>query len=172
MVSCQLPATYAHATSTAHMHAYTVTHKSGHPINSDSAMVSPPSPILMPPPSTIRKRELSTPSSPGDEEGEEEYRPGPSTKRPTGSNGRRPIAPKPTVQGSGSRGSTKMSREAVRKANHSLIERRRREKINFALGELREMVPGLGEEKGGKAGEFKLEVSAGLALVPWCTGVR
>ena len=52
-----------------------------------------------------------------------------------------------------------MSREALRKANHSLIERRRREKINFALGELRDMVPGLGDEKGGKAGEFKLEVS-------------
>jgi hypothetical protein len=40
-----------------------------------------------------------------------------------------------------------------------LIERRRREKINFALGELRGMVPGLREEKGGKAGEFKLEVN-------------
>ncbi|WVW81030.1 hypothetical protein I302_103021 [Kwoniella bestiolae CBS 10118] len=53
--------------------------------------------------------------------------------------------------------STKMSREALRKANHSLIERRRREKINAALGELRRMVPGLGED-GGKAGEFKLEV--------------
>ena len=55
-----------------------------------------------------------------------------------------------------------MSREALRKANHSLIERRRREKINFALGELREMVPGLGDEKGGKAGEFKLEVSSSV----------
>ncbi|WWC98759.1 hypothetical protein V866_005652 [Kwoniella sp. B9012] len=52
---------------------------------------------------------------------------------------------------------TKQSREALRKANHSLIERRRREKINAALGELRRMVPGLGED-GGKAGEFKLEV--------------
>lgn len=54
-----------------------------------------------------------------------------------------------------------MSREQLRKANHSLIERRRREKINFALGELRGMVPGLGAEEGGggKAGEFKLEVS-------------
>lgn len=52
-----------------------------------------------------------------------------------------------------------MSREALRKANHSLIERRRREKINFALGELREMVPGLGGDgPGGKGGEFKLEV--------------
>lgn len=57
-----------------------------------------------------------------------------------------------------------MSREALRKANHSLIERRRREKINFALGELRDMVPGLGDEKGGKAGEFKLEVSTGRPL--------
>ncbi|KAK6906805.1 hypothetical protein I203_100792 [Kwoniella mangroviensis CBS 8507] len=52
---------------------------------------------------------------------------------------------------------TKQSREALRKANHSLIERRRREKINAALGELRRMVPGLGED-GGKTGEFKLEV--------------
>ncbi|WWC92144.1 uncharacterized protein L201_007098 [Kwoniella dendrophila CBS 6074] len=58
---------------------------------------------------------------------------------------------------SGNGKSNKMSREALRKANHSLIERRRREKINAALGELRIMVPGLGEE-GGKAGEFKLEV--------------
>jgi len=51
-----------------------------------------------------------------------------------------------------------MSREQLRKANHSLIERRRREKINSALSELRGMVPGLGED-GGKGGEFKLEVS-------------
>lgn len=52
-----------------------------------------------------------------------------------------------------------MSREQLRKANHSLIERRRREKINVALSELRSMVPGLGED-GGKGGEFKLEVSS------------
>ncbi|TXT11083.1 hypothetical protein VHUM_01834 [Vanrija humicola] len=52
-----------------------------------------------------------------------------------------------------------MSREQLRKANHSLIERRRREKINAALSDLREMVPGLGGEgAGGKGGEFKLEV--------------
>ena len=50
-----------------------------------------------------------------------------------------------------------MSREAMRKANHSMIERRRREKINAALGDLRDMVPGLGGET--KGGEFKLEVS-------------
>ncbi|EIW69773.1 hypothetical protein TREMEDRAFT_61539 [Tremella mesenterica DSM 1558] len=53
-------------------------------------------------------------------------------------------------------GGKQLSREQLRKANHSLIERRRREKINFALQELRGMVPGLGETKGG--GEFKLEV--------------
>lgn len=53
-------------------------------------------------------------------------------------------------------GGRPMSREQLRKANHSLIERRRREKINFALSELREMVPGLGDT--GKGGEFKLEV--------------
>lgn len=51
-----------------------------------------------------------------------------------------------------------MSREQLRKVNHSLIERRRREKINAALNELRRMVPSLGEN-GGKGGEFKLEVS-------------
>jgi hypothetical protein len=60
-----------------------------------------------------------------------------------------------------------MSREALRKANHSLIERRRREKINAALADLRDMVPGLGDESGGKGGEFKLEVSVGVG----CTGV-
>jgi hypothetical protein len=53
--------------------------------------------------------------------------------------------------------SKNMSREQLRKANHSLIERRRREKINAALDSLREMVPGLGVEQG-KGGEFKLEV--------------
>lgn len=38
-----------------------------------------------------------------------------------------------------------------------MIERRRREKINAALSDLRDMVPGLGGET--KGGEFKLEVS-------------
>jgi hypothetical protein len=109
--------------------------------------------LLMPPPQTTimpfpRKREQT--SSPEDSEEEEEYQPGPSIKR---------AKKVPSTGGSGGGKSTKMSREALRKANHSLIERRRREKINFALGELRGMVPGLGEEKGGKAGEFKLEVS-------------
>ena len=51
-----------------------------------------------------------------------------------------------------------MSREALRRANHSLIERRRRDKINVALQNLRDMVPGLGADQGGKGGEFKLEV--------------
>lgn len=55
-----------------------------------------------------------------------------------------------------------MSREALRKANHSMIERRRREKINAALGDLRDMVPGLGGET--KGGEFKLEVGLRFAL--------
>lgn len=116
----------------------------------------PPTSIIMPYP---RKREPS--SSPGDDEDEdheEEYQPGPSKR-----------GGKARSFGSGPAGSTpgkqtKMSREALRKANHSLIERRRREKINFALGELRGMVPGLGDEKGGKAGEFKLEV---CAKSPW-----
>ncbi|WWC72421.1 uncharacterized protein I206_106383 [Kwoniella pini CBS 10737] len=74
-----------------------------------------------------------------------------TTSVPT--NGKRKQAP----TAASSQKSNKMTREALRKANHSLIERRRREKINAALGELRRMVPGLGED-GGKAGEFKLEV--------------
>jgi hypothetical protein len=99
-----------------------------------------------------RKRDReSTGSSADESDGEEEYQPGPSTSK-------RSIK-KPVPATAGGSKTTKMSREALRKANHSLIERRRREKINFALGELRGMVPGLGEEKGGKAGEFKLEVS-------------
>ena len=40
-----------------------------------------------------------------------------------------------------------------------MIEKRRREKMNAALGELRIMVPGL---SGASAGEFKLEVRAGV----------
>lgn len=53
-----------------------------------------------------------------------------------------------------------LSREQLRKANHSLIEKRRREKINAALQALRDMVPSLsGPDTSGKAGEFKLEVS-------------
>lgn len=55
-----------------------------------------------------------------------------------------------------------LSREQLRKANHSLIEKRRREKINAALQALRDMVPSLGgPDTSGKAGEFKLEVSPG-----------
>ena len=123
-------------------------------------MVNPS--ILMPPPQTTimpfpRKREQT--SSPEDSEEEEEYQPGPSS-----SSKRAKKAP----SGNGGGKGTKMSREALRKANHSLIERRRREKINFALGELRGMVPGLGDEKGGKAGEFKLEVCL-LFLLMCCT---
>jgi hypothetical protein len=68
-----------------------------------------------------------------------------------------------TGKGSGGAGGRPLSREALRKANHSLIERRRREKINSALGELRSMVPGLGETGGGKGGEFKLEVGSGFS---------
>lgn len=52
-----------------------------------------------------------------------------------------------------------LSREQIRKANHSLIERRRREKMNKAFADLRSMVPGLGAESEGIKGEFKLEVS-------------
>jgi len=63
-------------------------------------------------------------------------------------------------------------RESQRKINHSIIEKRRREKINAALAELRSLVPegggvvdgeegdgeGGGGGKGGGKGEFKLEV--------------
>jgi len=102
-----------------------------------------------------RKRDPST--SPDESEAEEEeYQPGPSTKRVKKSGTSTSTS---TARAAGGSKGTKSSREALRKANHSLIERRRREKINFALGELRGMVPELGEEKGGKAGEFKLEAS-------------
>ena len=58
----------------------------------------------------------------------------------------------------GGSSSKPLSREALRKANHSMIERRRREKINHAFSELRGMVPGLGGGGEGMKGEFKLEV--------------
>lgn len=71
-----------------------------------------------------------------------------------------------------SKKSTRAVRESQRKINHSIIEKRRREKINAALAELRSLVPengggldgeegdcegGTGGGKSGK-GEFKLEV--------------
>lgn len=54
---------------------------------------------------------------------------------------------------------SKSAREQLRKTNHSVIEKRRREKINEALAALRELVPHEkqeGEKKEDK--EFKLEV--------------
>lgn len=65
-----------------------------------------------------------------------------------------------SAHSSGNGSSKPLSREALRKANHSMIERRRREKINHAFSELRGMVPGLGGGGEGMKGEFKLEVSA------------
>ena len=63
-----------------------------------------------------------------------------------------------------------LSREALRKANHSMIERRRREKINQAFSELREMVPGLSGGGEGLKGEFKLEVGRLLLRIKVTTG--
>lgn len=102
----------------------------------------------------------SPPGSVSDDDGEDsEYNP---RSRAAGGKAKRAAPPpKATPAGKVTTGPNgrPMSREALRKANHSLIERRRREKINFALGELREMVPGLGGDgPGGKGGEFKLEV--------------
>ena len=89
---------------------------------------------------------LSADSLPDEED--EEYNPPRNTQ------------PKRNAKGKGKSGRT-VSREALRKANHSLIEKRRREKINSALADLRDMVPGLGDTGGGgKANEFKLEVSS------------
>ncbi|KIR39625.1 hypothetical protein I307_01507 [Cryptococcus deuterogattii 99/473] len=124
----------------------------------------------------------STPSSPSlsesssliSDDGDEEYAPEPArstrtAKRPrdndfkSSTGGRSGLTTNSHGNGNrtgGGNNKTKgkgMSREQLRKVNHSLIERRRREKINAALNELRRMVPGLGEN-GGKCGEFKLEV--------------
>ena len=130
------------------------------PIEPLAALKIHPPPITysetMPPPSTApRKRKLvpstaaaSSPSTASGEAEDEdpEYAPEPSTSK---------RAAKSKAKAGPGRA---LSREALRKANHSMIERRRREKINAALGELRQMVPGLGDS-GGKGGEFKLEVS-------------
>ncbi len=62
-----------------------------------------------------------------------------------------------TAQVSGS--GRHLSREQLRKANHSLIERRRREKMNAAYQALRSLVPSLADEEDAKGGEtFKLDV--------------
>lgn len=126
-----------------------------HPPPQDRTM---PPPISIIPQSQSRKRKmlpqpadepstskLSSPSSAplSSPDPDDEYAPTRGKRKATGKGG----------------GSRPVSREALRKANHSLIERRRREKINFALNELRGMVPGLGDEGSGKGGEFKLEVS-------------
>ena len=133
----------------------------------------------MPPPPVPRKRKLNSgrasPSpepessaSPSSHDADGEYRPGRAVggaarpkraiqSKQAASGASPPVPeqqPQPTKMGPNGR---PMSREQLRKANHSLIERRRREKINYALAELRSMVPGLGDD-GAKGGEFKLEV--------------
>ena len=132
----------------------------------------------MPPPSTIparRKRKsgaadhefepatlAAVASSPSEADADEEEEDADDYLPASAGPSRRPKRPTPSAKGGGkgatgmTAGGRPMSREQLRKANHSLIERRRREKINFALSELREMVPGLGDT--GKGGEFKLEV--------------
>ncbi|KAG8835840.1 hypothetical protein FRC17_000804 [Serendipita sp. 399] len=54
--------------------------------------------------------------------------------------------------------SLRSAREAARKANHSVIEKKRREKINQALAELRTLVPTDETESTPNAKDFKLEV--------------
>ncbi|EKD02096.1 hypothetical protein A1Q2_03598 [Trichosporon asahii var. asahii CBS 8904] len=120
----------------------------------------------MPPPPipTKRKYEGEEPArSSRSPESDEDSEYNPRSRGAASSKSKRPPPPSATKTPAGKvttgPNGRPMSREALRKANHSLIERRRREKINFALGELREMVPGLGGDgPGGKGGEFKLEV--------------
>ncbi|ORX41238.1 hypothetical protein BD324DRAFT_606846 [Kockovaella imperatae] len=123
---------------------------------------------MAPPSSTApRKRKLAnvtasnalSESSPSADSADGEYREEDEDYAPKQSSSKRQSKPKATSKSTSSNngGGRQLSREALRKANHSMIERRRREKINAALGELRQMVPGLGDT-GGKGGEFKLEV--------------
>ncbi|WVQ75278.1 hypothetical protein IAR50_004892 [Cryptococcus sp. DSM 104548] len=150
--------------------------------NPGHSKTHPPAPVYstMPPPATLPSRprassnkkrkllpspidgEASSSSFHSEEEdedakGEDEYAPS-SSARPTQKAKKASRLEQPGAAGGGAKAKGKgSSREALRKANHSLIERRRREKINAALDELRDMVPGLGDN-GGKGGEFKLEV--------------
>lgn len=132
----------------------------------------------MPPPSFVpRKRKLApalsspspsaSPTPDAEDADDDDYAPvipvaGPSKRSTKGTSSAGPSASAGSSSRAGGGGKT-LSREQLRKANHSMIERRRREKINSALGELRDMVPGLGGET--KGGEFKLEVSLRLAYV-------
>jgi len=73
-------------------------------------------------------------------------------------------APAPKRRGRKPAGSlSKSAREQLRKTNHSVIEKRRREKINEALAALRQLVPNEkaqedGEKKDKEEREFKLEI--------------
>lgn len=129
----------------------------------------PPPPV----PTHARKRKHDRSPSPAPEssasppsEGDSEYDPRKMRAAPSGAGGkqRKPQSSSSTPNVKTGPNGRPMSREQLRKANHSLIERRRREKINAALADLRSMVPGLGEENGGKGGEFKLEVSHELVV--------
>lgn len=160
-----------HNTSTPTANRLPATNHSMPPPSSTIPRKRPPaSTSLTPMPTQSRQSSASpTPSYPSEGEDDTDFRPALTPSASSSMRTKRQMTALNAGPGAGSgKGKlTKTSREALRKANHSLIEKRRREKINSALGELRQMVPSLkgeqGDEvkegKGKGGGEFKLEVS-------------